>query len=74
MGVKNYLTGLLLAAPLVLAHPGPDHIPLLPIERRDLNHCQKEFSHPEFVRRTVERHGEEYERLRRSLGLEPEDR
>ncbi|CAK7235785.1 hypothetical protein SBRCBS47491_009413 [Sporothrix bragantina] len=44
-----------------------------PLERRNLDHCDKEFGDPEFLRRTVESHGKEYARLRRALGLEAPD-
>ncbi len=63
---------LALAATPVLGH-GDHLIKLGPIERRDLNHCEKNFKEEEFVRRTVEIHGREFARLRRSQGLDPED-
>ncbi|CAK7230017.1 hypothetical protein SCUCBS95973_007431 [Sporothrix curviconia] len=44
-----------------------------PLERRNLDHCDKEFGDPEFLRRTVESHGKEYARLRRAIGLEAPD-
>ena len=72
MGLKTSLTSLLLAAPLALAHSAKD-IPLGPIERRDLNHCSRAFQEEEFMKRTVEIHGKEFARLRRNLGLDPED-
>ncbi|KAK3936348.1 aromatic compound dioxygenase [Diplogelasinospora grovesii] len=68
MGFKTLL---LLAAPLALAHPGhKEEVYHHPLERRDLNHCEKSFSEPEFIERTVEIHGREFARLRRELGLE----
>jgi hypothetical protein len=73
MGIKS----LLVAASLVLAHPGPEKIyqhNAVEKEARSLDHCHKDFAHPEFVKRTLERHGEEYHRLRRNLGLETHDR
>ncbi len=72
MGLKKSLTSLLLAAPLALAHSAKD-IPLGPIERRDLNHCTRDFHEEAFMKRTVEIHGKEFARLRRNLGLDPED-
>ncbi|KAK0716772.1 Intradiol ring-cleavage dioxygenase [Lasiosphaeria miniovina] len=76
MGIKNLLSSLLLAAPLVLAHPGKEKVHAhraLPLERKSLDHCEKHFSDPEFVTRTVEIHGREFARLRRELGLETEE-
>lgn len=77
MTLKTLLASLLLAAPLAVAHPGHNEAlashAALPLQRRSLAHCQKEFSHPEFVKRTVEAHGQELARLRRSLGLEVEE-
>ncbi len=61
---------LALAATPVLGH-GDHLIKLGPIERRDLNHCEKNFKEEEFVRRTVEIHGREFARRRRSQGLGP---
>ncbi|KAK3326916.1 Intradiol ring-cleavage dioxygenase [Cercophora scortea] len=75
MSLKTVLSSLLLAGNLVLAHPGKEEVyahSALPLERKSLNHCNKEFSEPEFVKRTVEIHGREYARLRRELGLENE--
>jgi len=72
MGFRSSLAGLAMAVPMVLAHGVHDHYPLGPIERRDLNHCHKEFSHETFVKRTLEIHGKELHRLRRNLGLEDE--
>ena len=67
----NLLSSALLAAPLVLAHPGHrEEVPAHPLERRDLKHCARQLNDPELVRRTVEAHGNEYARLRRDLGLE----
>jgi len=70
MGLKSLLSTALLAAPLVFAHPhGAHEEPVaLPLERRDLNHCKREFSDPEFIKRTIESHGKEYSRLRRRAG------
>jgi len=71
MGLKSLLSSALLAAPLVFAHPGHrEEVPAHPLEARDLKHCAREFNDPELVKRTVEFHGKEYSRLRRSLGLE----
>lgn len=73
MALKNLLAGLLLAAPLALAHPAGEKVyahRALPLERKSLNHCQKRFSEPEFIKRTVESHGRELTRLRRKRGLE----
>lgn len=75
MGLKNILSSVLLAAPLALAHPGKEEVwqhAAVPMERRSLDHCSKEFNDPEFIRRTVESHGREYMRLRREVGIEPE--
>jgi len=72
MGIRRSLTGLVLALPAALGHGVHDHYPLGPIERRDLNHCHKEFSQESFVKRTLEIHGKELHRLRRDLGLETE--
>lgn len=74
MGLKLALAGLLAASSAVLGHPGPEDIPLLPIERSDLNHCKREFSAPDFVKRTVDSHMDEFDRLRRELGLPPTKR
>ncbi|KAK4445799.1 Intradiol ring-cleavage dioxygenase, partial [Podospora aff. communis PSN243] len=78
MGLKQLLSSVLLAAPLALAHPGHkeevhQHA-AAPLERKSLNHCSKEFNDPAFIRRTVEIHGEEYNRLRRAAGLPPVSR
>ena len=73
MGLKS----LLVAATLALAHPGHEEVyqhNAVEKEARSLDQCSSEFSHPEFVKKTVERHGAEFDRLRRSLGLEAEDR
>jgi hypothetical protein len=74
MGLKNCIATLLLAVPLGLAHPGHEEKVYqhnaLPLERKSLAHCDKEFNHPEFIKRTVEVHGEELLRLRRALGIE----
>ncbi len=77
MGLRNSLSGLLVAASLAFAHPGPEKVyqhNAVELEARSLDHCQRDFSEPEFVKRTLERHGEEYDRLRRNLGLEPTGR
>lgn len=77
MALKSFLTGLLLAAPLALAHPGKEEVyahAALPLERKSLSHCEKEFSEPEFIKRTVEIHGRELERLRRQLGIQVEEK
>lgn len=77
MGLLNLLSSALLAAPLVLAHPGHHEEVRAhranPLERKSLNHCKREFNDPEFIRRTVESHGREFARLRREAGLETED-
>lgn len=71
MGLKSLLSSALLAAPLAFAHPGHhEEAPSHPLEARDLNHCARAFNDPDLVKRTVEFHGNEYARLRRSLGLE----
>ena len=73
MGLKS----LLVAASLALAHPGHEKVyqhNAVEKEARSLDHCSAEFSHPEFVKRTVERHGAEFDRLRRDLGFEADDR
>lgn len=75
MALKNLLAGLLLAAPLAAAHPGKEEVyahAALPLERKSLAHCDAEFSQPEFIKRTVEIHGRELARLRRSLGIDVE--
>jgi hypothetical protein len=78
MAIKNLLASLLLAAPVALAHPGHHEKvyahSALPLERKSLAHCSAEFSKPEFIKRTVEIHGEELARLKRSLGLEVEEK
>lgn len=76
MGFQASFKALLLSASLVLAHPGHEKVyqhNARELEARSLDHCDKAFSHPEFVKRTVEIHGEEYGRLRRALGLESQD-
>ncbi|KAK4164366.1 Intradiol ring-cleavage dioxygenase [Cladorrhinum sp. PSN259] len=71
--MKSILS-ILLAAPLALAHPGHKEEVQAhraqPLERMSLDHCSKEFNSPEFVKRTVEIHGEELVRLRRALGYD----
>jgi hypothetical protein len=77
MTLKNLLASLLLAAPLALAHPGKEEVfahAAQPLERKSLAHCEKEFSQPEFIKKTVEIHGRELARLRRSLGLEVDEK
>ncbi|KAK3358805.1 Intradiol ring-cleavage dioxygenase [Lasiosphaeria hispida] len=74
MGFKSLLSSALLAAPLALAHPGHredvyQHS-ALPLERKSLDHCSKEFQEPEFLKRHVEIHAGEFARLRRDLGLD----
>ncbi len=73
MGLKHSLASLMLAVPLALAHGIHDNTPLGPIERRDLNHCDKAFKEEEFMKPTVEIHGREFARLRRNLGLDTEE-
>lgn len=75
MAIKTLLSSFLLA-PLALAHPGHHEKVYshraLPVEQRSLDHCSKEFNSPEFVKRTVEVHGQEFARLRRALGYDEE--
>lgn len=72
MGLKSSLAALMLAVPLGLAHPGHEKVYQHPLEVRTLDHCKRDFAKPEFVKRTVEIHGSELSRLRRSLGIEKE--
>jgi len=76
MGLKSALVSLFLVLPLGWTHPGHEEKiyqhAATPKEARSLDQCQKAFSEPEFVKRTVERHGEEFLRLRRNLGVEDE--
>jgi hypothetical protein len=76
MALKHFLASLLLAAP-ALAHPGEEEVvyahAALPLERRSLAHCSAQFQEPEFVKRTVQVHGKELARLKRSLGIEVEE-
>lgn len=73
MVIKAF-TQLLLAASAVLAHPGGhEKVYEGPVAARGLGQCNKAFAQPEFVKRTVEIHGEELLRLRRALGIEPEN-
>lgn len=78
MTLKAVLSGLLLAAPLAVAHPsGHEPVPqhaARPLKGRDLNHCSKRFKEPTFQKRFVEKNGDEFLRLRRSAGIEPHDR
>lgn len=74
MTIKGSLTALVLAASVVWAHPGHEKIYQHAPEVRSLDHCDKAFSHPDFVKRTVEIQGEELARLRRAVGLEAENR
>lgn len=78
MALKDFLASLLLAAPVALAHPGHHEKVYahnaLPLDRKSLAHCSAEFSHPEFIKRTVEIHGSELARLKRSLGLEVDEK
>ncbi|KAK3296683.1 Intradiol ring-cleavage dioxygenase [Chaetomium fimeti] len=73
MTLKTFLASLLLAAP-ALAHPGHHEKvyahSALPLERKSLAHCSAQFNEPEFVKRTVQIHGQELARLKRSLGLD----
>ncbi|KAK4121217.1 Intradiol ring-cleavage dioxygenase-like protein [Parathielavia appendiculata] len=74
MTLRTFLASLLLAAS-TFAHPGHEEVyahAALPLERKSLDHCSAEFNNPEFIKRTVEIHGRELARLRRSLGLEVE--
>ncbi|KAK4646772.1 hypothetical protein QC761_214180 [Podospora bellae-mahoneyi] len=77
MALKSLLSSLLLA-PLALAHPGHKEAVhahrALPLERRSLDHCSKEFNSPEFIQRTVEINGAEIKRLRRALGYEVDEK
>ncbi|OIW35693.1 aromatic compound dioxygenase [Coniochaeta ligniaria NRRL 30616] len=73
MTIKASLTALVLSASLGWAHPGHEKIYQHAPEVRSLDHCDKAFSHPEFVKRTVEIQGEELARLRRAIGLEDEN-
>ncbi|KAL2113909.1 hypothetical protein VUR80DRAFT_1762 [Thermomyces stellatus] len=77
MTLKAVLSGLLLAAPLAVAHPsGHEPVPqhaARPLKGRDLNHCSKRFKEPTFQKRFVEKNGDEFLRLRRSAGIEPHD-
>lgn len=70
--------GLLLAASLATAHPGGHEAihqhAARPLKGRDLNHCSKRFSEPQFHKRFVEKNGDEFLRLRRSLGVEDHER
>ncbi len=76
MALKNLLASVLLAAPAALAHPGHHEKvyahAALPLERKSLAHCDAQFNEPEFIKRTVEIHGAELARLKRSLGIEDE--
>jgi hypothetical protein len=75
MALKHFLASLLLAAP-ALAHPGKEEVyahAALPLERKSLAHCSAQFQEPEFVKRTVQVHGKELARLKRSLGIEVEE-
>ncbi|EJT69775.1 hypothetical protein GGTG_12658 [Gaeumannomyces tritici R3-111a-1] len=63
--------------PFVLAHPhGVDEPEFQhnarPLYERSLDHCEGKFAEPEFVKRTIDRYSDEYDRLRRALGFEPE--
>lgn len=77
MALKAVL-GLLFAASLASAHPGGHEAihqhAARPLKGRDLNHCSKRFGEPEFNKRFVEKNGDEFLRLRRSLGVEEHDR
>ncbi|KAH9428000.1 hypothetical protein MCOR02_011492 [Pyricularia oryzae] len=77
MGFKTSLAAALLAIPLGLAHPHPVDEPeyqhhARPLMERSLDHCAGQFAEPEFIKRTIDRHSDEYDRLRRALGVEPE--
>lgn len=79
MGFKTSLAAALLAIPLGLAHPHPVDEPeyqhhARPLMERSLDHCAGQFAEPEFMKRTIDRHSDEYDRLRRALGVEPEGR
>lgn len=76
MELKSVLAGLLAAAPAVLAHPGHERVPshaARPLLGRNLDHCAGKFQEPAFAKRFTEKHGEEFLRLRRSIGMEPAD-
>ncbi|KAK4151150.1 Intradiol ring-cleavage dioxygenase [Chaetomidium leptoderma] len=73
MALKNFLASLLLAAPLAVAHPGKEEVyahAALPLERKSLAHCSADFAQPAFIKKTVEIHGRELARVKRSLGIE----
>ena len=76
MGLLS-LSVALLAAATASAHPGHKEAVhahrAVPLEQRSLNHCDKAFKHPEFLKRTLDRLGPEFSRVRRSLGVEAED-
>ena len=72
MGINNCFAGFAIVLSVVLAHGVHDHYPLGPIERRNLNHCHKEFSQESFVKRTLEIHEKEFDRLRRDLRIDAE--
>ncbi|KAI7912666.1 hypothetical protein M0657_010014 [Pyricularia oryzae] len=77
MGFKTSLAAALLAIPQGLAHPHPVDEPeyqhhARPLMERSLDHCAGQFAEPEFMKRTIDRHSDEYDRLRRALGVEPE--
>jgi len=74
MTLKASLAALVISASLSWAHPGHEKVYQHAPEVRSLGQCDKAFSHPEFVKRTVEIHGEELARLRRAIGLEDEKR
>ncbi|SPO06117.1 related to protocatechuate 3,4-dioxygenase beta subunit [Cephalotrichum gorgonifer] len=72
MELKRALLGLVLAAPLALAHPHgvaePQHnAKPLP---RGLGHCSKSFEASNLSKRTAERHMAEVEQLKKERGLE----
>ncbi|TLD19610.1 hypothetical protein PspLS_09620 [Pyricularia sp. CBS 133598] len=76
-GPTRLVVEALLGIPLSLAHPHPVDEPeyqhhARPLIERSLDHCAGHFAEPEFMKRTIDRHSDEYDRLRRALGVEPE--
>jgi hypothetical protein len=72
MSLKASIAALALGASMGWAHPGHEKVYQHAPEVRSLDHCSRSFKEPEFIKRTVEIHGEELARLRRAAGLEDE--
>lgn len=71
MELKTVLGLLVLASPFSLAHPGEQVTQhAARPARRSLAHCEAEFSHPDFVKKSVDRRLGGVQRLREKRGID----